>query len=76
MRCNDSKTANETGFLPGKQLLNRGSFPKIKDVSVDSDDVKSGSKILEKKKVEIFEVDFCNAAGTRNTPLIILRLIL
>ena len=76
MRFNDSKTANETGFLQGKQLLNRGSFPKIKDVSVDSDDVKSGSKILEKKKVEIFEVDFCNAAGTRNTPLIILRLIL
>ena len=38
--------------------------------------IKSGSKILEKKKVEIFEVDFCNAAGTRNTPLIILRLIL
>ena len=37
--------------------------------------IKSGSKILEKKKVEIFEVDFCNAAGTRNTPLIILRLI-
>ena len=28
-----------------------------------------------KKKLEIFEVDFCNAAGTRNTPLIILRLI-
>jgi hypothetical protein len=67
IRCIDSKTANETGFLPGKQLLNRGCFPEIKDDSDDSDDVKSGSKNLEKKKVEIFEVDFCNAVGTGNS---------
>ena len=67
IRFNDSKTANETGFLQGKQLLNRGCFPEIKDDSDDSDDAKSGSKILEKKKLEIFEVDFCNAVGTRNS---------
>jgi hypothetical protein len=29
--------------------------------------IKSGSKNLEKKKLEIFEVDFCNAVGTRNS---------
>ena len=29
--------------------------------------IKSGSKNLEKKKLEIFEVDFCNAVGTVNS---------
>jgi len=29
--------------------------------------IKSGSKNLEKKKLEIFEVDFCNAVGTGNS---------